>query len=358
MATTFKGVPSAPSTSPSVSVVVPCYNYGRYLSECIASILSQRHVDVDVSIVDDASADGSGDVADALASLDDRVRVKRHARNLGHMQTYNDGLEQVQGKYVVVLSADDILPMGSLARATALLEAHPAVGLCYGYPLDFRGGVPSATRSRVRSWTLWSGSEWIQNRYSTGRNVIWSPEAVVRTEVQRRIGGYDPGLPHAGDLDMWLRVAALADVGRVNGPDQALRRIHGANMSITKYGEALSDLQERHKVFDRFFQRSGDRLPGARTLKLKANRSLAGDALEHACLLMGTGEGQGARDVARLVSSASGLCVITDLRKWKELQWRLDRRQGGLAFLAKSCYDLRRRGSATVSWRRWRRSGV
>src|SRR6267378_7316160 len=77
---------------PRVTVVVPCYNYGRYLPDCLGSILAQPRVDVDVVLVDDASTDGSGDVAEELAAMDRRITLVRHARNAGHIATYNDGL--------------------------------------------------------------------------------------------------------------------------------------------------------------------------------------------------------------------------------------------------------------------------
>src|SRR5437660_6584650 len=74
--------------APRVTVVVPCYNYGRYLPQCLASALDQPGVDVDVVLVDDASTDGSGDVAEELAAADSRITLVRHAVNAGHIATY------------------------------------------------------------------------------------------------------------------------------------------------------------------------------------------------------------------------------------------------------------------------------
>ncbi|MGZ4476136.1 MAG: glycosyltransferase family 2 protein, partial [Nocardioides sp.] len=119
-------------TRPRVSVVVPCYNYGRYLPDAVGSALDQSGLDVDVLIVDDCSTDDSAAVALRLADADPRVRLLRHETNRGHIQTYNDGLAAVTGDYVVLLSADDLLTPDSLTRAVALMEAHPRVGLVYG----------------------------------------------------------------------------------------------------------------------------------------------------------------------------------------------------------------------------------
>ncbi|WP_460807831.1 glycosyltransferase family 2 protein [Micromonospora zhanjiangensis] len=96
------------TTRPTVSVVIPCYNYGHYLPECVHSVLSQSGVEVDVLIVDDASPDGSAEVAREL-SADPRVRLIAHRENRGHIATYNEGLAAVDGEYVVLLSADDLL---------------------------------------------------------------------------------------------------------------------------------------------------------------------------------------------------------------------------------------------------------
>ena len=112
---------------PTVSVVVPCYNYARYLRDAVDSVLSQEGVDVDVLIVDDYSSDGSAEVASSLAAGDERVRVIVHGQNVGHIATYNEGLASVAGDYVVLLSADDMLTPGALAGATSLMEARPNV---------------------------------------------------------------------------------------------------------------------------------------------------------------------------------------------------------------------------------------
>jgi len=76
----------------SVDVVVPCYNYGRYLKRCVESLLAKENLDVRVLIIDDCSTDDSAQVGAALASADRRVQFRRHDKNLGHIATYNEGL--------------------------------------------------------------------------------------------------------------------------------------------------------------------------------------------------------------------------------------------------------------------------
>ena len=78
---------------PTVSVIVPCYNYAEFLPRCLGSILDQPDVDVSVLVIDDCSSDDTPAVAAALAASDPRVEVRRHEVNKGHIATYNEGLE-------------------------------------------------------------------------------------------------------------------------------------------------------------------------------------------------------------------------------------------------------------------------
>src|SRR5437879_1067139 len=104
-----------------VEVIVPCYNYGRFLRTCVESVLGQGEVEVRVLIVDDASQDDSETIGRALAAEDRRVQYRRHAVNQGHIATYNEGIDWLSGDYILLLSADDMLTPGAFARATKVL---------------------------------------------------------------------------------------------------------------------------------------------------------------------------------------------------------------------------------------------
>src|SRR6185437_3108423 len=100
-------------------VVIPCYNYGRYLRECVHSVLSQAGADVRVLILDDCSRDATPEIGAALAAEDSRVEYRRHAVNRGHIATYNEGLiGWAAAEYCMLLSADDLLTPSALSRAT------------------------------------------------------------------------------------------------------------------------------------------------------------------------------------------------------------------------------------------------
>jgi GT2 family glycosyltransferase len=264
----------------SVSVVIPCYNYGHFLPEAVSSALDdQPGTDVRVLVIDDASTDGSADVAGVIAAADARVEVVAHTVNRGHIATYNEGLlDWADGDYTVLLSADDRLAPGALARAAELLDAHPNVGFAYGHPIRFADGTsPPAARARVRGWSVWPGHWWLERRFRESVSCVTSPEVMVRTSLQHQVGGYDPRLPHTADVEMWLRMAAHSDVGYVRGADQAFYRIHRQNM--TKSRTRLVDLSQRRLAFETVLERCAGTLPDPARLSDAVHRRLCWEAL-------------------------------------------------------------------------------
>jgi glycosyltransferase involved in cell wall biosynthesis len=264
----------------SISVVIPCYRYGRFLEDCVASVLDdQAGVDVRVLIIDDASPDDSAEVARKIAAREPRVELVVHASNKGNIATFNEGLlEWADGDYCTLVSADDLLTPGALRRARDMLDAHPDVGFVYGHALWFMNGDPvPAVRTRLRGCSVWTGSRWLDRLYAQAENPITSPEVVVRTSLQHRVGGYDPRMPHAADMEMWMRMAANASVGFLRGVDQAFYRLHRENMR--KGFNALMDLRERRLVFESVLDRDGARLPGADQMAETMRRQLARQAL-------------------------------------------------------------------------------
>ena len=121
----------------SVSVIIPSYNYAHFLPDCVGSVLSQKNVDVEVLILDDCSTDETPDVAARLAT-DPRVSFRRHEQNMGHLATYNEGLEWATRDYTSLLSADDLLVPGALRRAAELMDAKAEVGMVYGHSVYFQ----------------------------------------------------------------------------------------------------------------------------------------------------------------------------------------------------------------------------
>jgi glycosyltransferase involved in cell wall biosynthesis len=264
---------------PTFSVIVPSYKYAAVLEGCVRSVLDQEGADVRVLIVDDCSPDNTAEVGSALAAGDHRVEFRRHEQNVGLIGTANEGLAWSEGEFTLLLSADDLLTPGALARVAAVMRRHPSVGLVYGHAPYWREGEPLPDmRGRWTGTRVRPGGEWARIVCRAAQNCISSPEAVVRTSVQRAVGGYDPVCQHASDLNMWLRIAAVSDVAYVRGAPQAIYRIHGDSMFRSDY-DPLRDLRERRKAFVSFFASGAEALAEAEELETLARRELARQAL-------------------------------------------------------------------------------
>lgn len=112
-----------------VSVIVPAYNYGRYLREAIESIQAQDYDELEIVVVDNASTD---DTQAVLASIHEpRMRVLKLEVNQGLSGAFNLGLESARGEFVAYLDADDRWRPGKLRRQMELMQSEPGVGVVF-----------------------------------------------------------------------------------------------------------------------------------------------------------------------------------------------------------------------------------
>jgi Glycosyl transferase family 2 len=266
-----------------IDVVIPCYNYGRFLEECVRSVLDQSIRNLRVLIVDDASSDDSLVVARRFAEADRRVSVISHPKNRGHIATYNEGLiDWANSEYSLLLSADDVLAPEALARAIAVLDANPSVGFLYGHAATWYDDQPKPhLRVKQTGTSIWQGHDWLRIMCRRGHCVTSTPTAIVRTSVQQAIGGYRTDLPHTADVEMWMRFAVHSDVAYIKGADQACYRIHGTNMTVQRI--PIIDLQQRKAAYDALFAEYGELVSDADWLHREANRKMAKEALWRAC---------------------------------------------------------------------------
>ena len=205
-----------------------------------------------------------------------------------------------------------------------------------------RSGSARAEESTqaLRSWSLWRGGNWYAKRARDLRNVILSPEVVMRRKLVDELGYYDHGLPHSSDMYLWLRASRVADVGRVNGPIQAHYRVHGNNMHLTDFGGAVADLRERARTW----RRLADGAPvGARThveAQRAASRGIAREAVTTATAIaqVDGAEVESVRELRRMAKEAWP--AIAESRRWRRLH------AIGTAGASAKTFDIARSGPA------------
>lgn len=340
---------------PSVSVVVPCYNYARYLRACVESILAQEGVDVDVTIVDDASTDDSVAIATELAA-DPRVTLIRHTENRGHIQTFNDALDAAGADLVVKMDADDIVPPGALARSARLMRAYPTVSLVYGLPETFETDVPAADPASV-TWSVWAGREWLGHLADRAHNVIMQPEVMMRRSALREVGGHRADLPEASDLNLWLRLASVGSVARVNGPVQGFYRVHAQSMQRTIHAGFLSDLRGRVAAFEAFFDFDAARNGEDAQLRQRSRRALAADAVRLAQRALD--RRAETEPIAEYLAVAESLDPsVVSSPAWRDVAERRCPRISPVRRLAAGAGARVRKAGDSLQWRRWRRTGL
>lgn len=201
-------------TKPRVTVVVPTYNYARFVTEAIDSLLAQDFEEVEVIVIDDCSTDATPQVLRRYES-DPRVKLIRHSENQGHIRTYNEGLGMAAGEYVGLLSADDVcLRSDAISRQVALFDSDPEVGFVYSAlaHVDSDGDLVNV----IRRWSNDSIHDGlVEFRDLAFTCFIPASGTLVRASCHREVGYYDARLPHAGDWDLWLRLAGRFRVGYV-----------------------------------------------------------------------------------------------------------------------------------------------
>ena len=264
----------------SIDIVVPCYQYGRFLHACVESILAQHGVHLRLLIIDNASTDGSLEVAQELARKDPRVEIESHRINRGASASYNEGIDWASAKYFLLLDADDMLVPGSLARAIACMESNRNVVMTHGGELELAfgpGATPAVPSPRSVEWVVTRGVDFIGGLCRRPVNNVGTTTVVRRTSAQKQAGYYRTELPFTDDLELWLRLATIGDIASTTAV-QGIRRKHGAQATNSYTESILPDVIEREAAFNSFFMHEGRFLPAAKHLHRRARQQLADQA--------------------------------------------------------------------------------
>lgn len=199
------GAERAGATRSSVSVVIPCHNYGRFLLEAVDSVLSQASADDEIVIVDDGSRDETAEVAERLRRAHPSIRVISHAQASGPAAAFNAGVRGSTRELVVILDADDRLGPGYLDVMAQILR-DPRFDFAYAGEHLF-GAVDA-----VHPAPSFDARELACENYI-------NKSAMFRRALFDRIGGFLPEFDHLGleDWEFWVRAAESGAVGRSTG---------------------------------------------------------------------------------------------------------------------------------------------
>ncbi len=220
-----------------VSVIITCYNYGKYLAGCLESVLCQTYRDFEIVIVNDGSTDNTDKVMQKYLP-EPKIRYIKQ-KNSGQANAKNTGIRNAKGDFLAFLDADDLWDSTKLEKQIPYF-ADPSVGVVYsvagyidedGHSQNFTLGKYLAPRSgNVTSYLYFD-------------NFVPFSSAMVRKECLEKFGSFDESIKMGIDWDLWLRLSVRYKFAYVDEALLLYRVGHSGQMS--------KNLEERQRCSDR-----------------------------------------------------------------------------------------------------------
>lgn len=226
--------------TPLVSVIIPVYNYDRYLGEAIESVLEQTYKHREVIIVDDGSTDRSGEVAKGFAGRGVQYSPQAHA---GIGPTRNKGVELARGELLAFLDADDRWPLAKLERQLRAFDSDPALEMVFGQALPLHNGPE------------WEAAVKEEKPAVVGMVPGMVPGTMlIKRSAFLRVGNFPGGLK-VGEFIDWYARAVQLQIRSLVLPELLLwRRIHDSNQgvrerqSVSDYARVLKASLDRRRA--------------------------------------------------------------------------------------------------------------
>jgi len=232
---------------PKISVLIPTYNYARFLPEAIESVLAQDFRDFELLVVDDCSTDDTVSVVQPYVSRDPRVQLVVNSRNLGMVNNWNQCLERAQGEHIKFLFGDDkLFHRQALSKMLGLLYKYPSAVLASSARtiLDEQSNAIDVYRDLKEGYH--DGRKIIMDCLNqNGKNLVGEPSAVLfrKMDGQR---GFDAKYSQITDVEMWFH---LLEKGGLAYTREALCafRCHPSQQTERNTASGLAQLE--HAVF-------------------------------------------------------------------------------------------------------------
>lgn len=230
-----------------VSIIIPCYNYGRYLDECFSNLQSQSYPNWEAIVIDDGSTDQTMEVVRTWQADEPRIQYY-YQPNSGVSAARNLGLKKANGELIQFLDADDLLSKNKVQLQVDYLKDNPSVDLCYTENHYFEDGNPEAhypdQEFLGREWMIrfsGKGAFALEQLIRNNLAVVSSP--LIRKKLIGFAGLFPEKVAHTEDWQFWLQcVLAGANIHFIQDPEAfTLIRVHRSSVSqqtqTMRYGE-------------------------------------------------------------------------------------------------------------------------
>jgi hypothetical protein len=209
---------------PIISVLIPTFNYARFLPEAIDSVLRQDFGDFELLIADDCSTDDTANVVKPYCARDARVQFAVHSTNMGMVNNWNYCLQRARGQYIKFVFGDDkLFRPNALSKMLGMLEGEPSATLAASARviLDEASHVVNLWRSLGEG--RHEGRRVIEKcLMRNGENIVGEPSAVLfrKADAQR---GFHPAYRQIVDVEMWFHLLEKGDLVYTREPLCAFR---------------------------------------------------------------------------------------------------------------------------------------
>ncbi len=229
-----------------VSVVMSSYNHEKYIAEAIESVLNQTVKDLELIITDDYSTDASPKIITSYKLKDARVNAFFHEKNMGITKTLNDGLDQVNGKYVCFLDSDDVWMENKLERQLEILK-HDDTKLVWseGEIINGQGQKTGQLFTNFLSAPLRKSGDLFEQLL--GEQFIHLQTLILKAEYIRNLR-FDSDLTYVNDHRLLVDLALHHQFLFMPEP-LAKYRVHGNNITAKKELEWAKDKIRIRKYF-------------------------------------------------------------------------------------------------------------
>lgn len=200
-----------------ISIIVPTFNYGRYIRECIESVLSQSIADWECIVVDNASTDDTARIVAQYTQQDSRIKYCKLDDNKGPSCARNVGIKLSEGEYILFLDSDDWIGPRKLENALVLFDHNPNASIVYSdmryfedgrvETMYFRMSLDAANDTPWMSYQQGGRKEMLPSLLQGNQMVISSP--IVKKSTVDEVGFFDESLLHYEDWEYWLRCVFL-----------------------------------------------------------------------------------------------------------------------------------------------------
>ena len=206
--------------NPSLSILMPVYNTGRYLPEALECILSQTHEELELIVIDDGSTEPVSEIVREFAARDSRVRGFRSDANIGLARSLNIALDLARGELLGRMDADDLTCRTRFERQLSLLRDSSADAVfTWAKPIDENG--EEITERRCYEHRVRVDREEalrVLREARTPTHSLIDPSMVCHRRIFEKIGYYDPELPIAQTYNYILRLIKYFEIDVVREP--------------------------------------------------------------------------------------------------------------------------------------------